>query len=95
MKLSEKAREELIKVLESVGESAKGIRIYSSSGCCGPSVQMDVANQPQPGEISVNIDGVEFYIENALTETLVEVTLDQNGFGFLMNGLKKTGSCCG
>lgn len=95
MKLSAKAKEELSKVLETYNEGSKGIRIYGTQGCCGPSVQMDVANAPQKGETATNIDGIDFYIENSLIETLTEVTLDHNGFGFLMNGLKKSGSCCG
>jgi hypothetical protein len=56
---------------------------------------MDVANVAQQGETAINIDGVDFSIEDSLTETLAEVTLDHNGFGFLMNGLRKSGSCCG
>ncbi|HQE55112.1 MAG: hypothetical protein WBJ36_01160 [Tenuifilum sp.] len=95
MKLSVKAKEELLKVLETIDENSKGIRLYSTQGCCGPSVQMDVASAPQPGETATSIDGVDFYIEDSLAETLAEVTLDHNGFGFLMNGLKKSGSCCG
>lgn len=95
MKLSVKAKEELLKVLETLDEDMKGIRIYSTQGCCGPSIQMDVASAPKPGETATNIDGLDFYIENSLAETLAEVTLDHNGFGFLMNGLKKSGSCCG
>lgn len=95
MKLSVKAKEELLKVLETIDENSKGIRLYSTQGCCGPSVQMDVASAPQPGETATNIDGVDFYIEDSLAETLAEVTLDHNGFGFLMNDLKKSGSCCG
>jgi len=55
---------------------------------------MDVANAPQLGETTTNIDGVDFYIEDSLTETLAGVTLYHNGFGFLMKGLKKSGSCC-
>lgn len=95
MKLSAKAKEELSKVLETFNNESKGVRIYGTQGCCGPSVQMDVANAPQTGETATNIDGIDFYIENSLIETLSEVTLDHNGFGFLMKGLKKSGSCCG
>lgn len=95
MKLSAKAKEELLKVIETIDDDSKGIRIYSTQGCCGPSVQMDVANTAQVGETAVSIDGVDFFIEDSLNETLTDVTLDHNGFGFLMNGLKKSGSCCG
>ncbi|MDI3527587.1 MAG: iron-sulfur cluster assembly protein [Tenuifilum sp.] len=95
MKLSEKAKNELTRVLDETGENANGIRIYNSQGCCGTSIQMDVASHAENGETAINIDGIDFYIENVLIETLTDVTLDHNGFGFLMNGLKKeSGGCC-
>lgn len=96
MKLSEEAQIELKKVLNSFNKPGAGIHIYNSQGCCGPSIQMDVATQAGNGETAILLDGIDFFVANDLLPTLAEVTIEVGSNGFRLTGLQKTSKgCCG
>ncbi len=94
MNITETASAELKRVIESIEDPNTGIRIFATEGsCCGPSIQMDVANQIGVNETAVKLDGIDFFIDNTLQETLVDVTLNFNDGMFSLDGLKKEGDC--
>ena len=96
MNITVQAANELKKVLDNFGKEGAGIRIFSARGCCGPSVQMDVAQQIANGETNVFLDGIDFFVANELLSELTDVTVDFGPNGFRLTGLKKSGSsCCG
>lgn len=96
MNVSQSALKELEKILKSEETPAAGIRIFTQQGCCGPAVQMSVAENPSLGDLQMSFDSVKFFIEEAARETMAEVTLDYGPGGFRLNGLKRSGGgCCG
>jgi Fe-S cluster assembly iron-binding protein IscA len=95
MNITEQASTELKKVLNNFESPGAGIHIYNAQGCCGPSIQMDIANQPANNEIVVNLEGIDFFVDKELLKTLAAVTIDFGSNGFRLNGLQKSGGCCG
>ena len=96
MKITDQAEVELRKALESFDKPGSGIHVYSTQGCCGPSIQMDIAMQIGKGETAMSIDGIDFFLSNELLSDLADVTLEYGSNGFRLTGLKKAGStCCG
>lgn len=96
MKITEQAQIELKKVLDSFNQPSSGIHVFNIHGCCGPSIQMDIAAHLAPGETVVSLEGIDFYVANDLLTQLVDVTIEFNSTGFHLAGLKKASSgCCG
>ena len=96
MQVSEEAVIELKKALDEFEKPGAGIHIFSSQGCCGPSIQMDIAPQPGNNEIVVNLEGIDFFMPKDLSTQLETVTIDYASNGFRLQGLQKSGgSCCG
>lgn len=95
MIVTQSAQEELKKAIDSFNQPEAGIRIFGTSGCCGPSIQMEIVNHVAQGETVVSQQGIEFFVANDLLTTLEKVTIDFGANGFRLDGLKKSGSCCG
>lgn len=95
MKLSEQAVIELKKTLKSFSKPGSSIHFYSSPGCCGPSIGMDIATHAEKGEISTSIEGVNIFATEELLIDLKDVTIEYGESGFLLKGLKKSSGCCG
>lgn len=95
MNITVQAATELRKALDSFNSPAAGIHIFNAQGCCGSSIQMDIATQPANSEIAVNLEGIDFFVEKELLKTLATVTIDFGSNGFRLNGLQKSGGCCG
>lgn len=95
MKVTDKAINQFKNAVEQYDVSGSGIRLFAGSGCCDPAIQMNVVNRPSAGDKMVNIDGVEFFIESQADQMLNEITIDFRDNSFKMDGLKKSGSCCG
>ena len=73
-----------------------GIRIFTQQGCCGPALQMSVAEKPSAGDKQITIEEINFYIAPAASDMLDGVTLDYGPNGFRLEGLKRNGGgCCG
>lgn len=94
MKITEQAQVELKKALESFDKPGAGIHIYSAQGCCGPSIQMDIALQVGNGEKVYNIDTIDFFVTDALFAEMENVTIDYTPQGFRINGLKRSSKGC-
>lgn len=98
MELTDQAKEQLQIAINSVEEDVKGIRIFESEGCCGPSFQMDFATDiDNQGETEIEINDIKFIMVNEIVSEMENVTIDFNGQGFALKGLKKhkehSGSC--
>jgi Fe-S cluster assembly iron-binding protein IscA len=94
MKVTQKALEELSKALENGGNALAGIRIFSQEGCCGPGIQMVIADRASTGDKEIVIDNVRFFVDEAAEKMLEDVTMDFGANGFKLEGLKRTGGCC-
>ncbi len=96
MNITEQAAIELKKALAEFDKPTASVRIFSPAGCCGPSIQMDIAPQVGKEETTVTIQGIDFFIANNLIEQLANVTLEFGSDGFRLSGLVKSGGgCCG
>lgn len=96
MKVTEEAQIELKKALDSFNKPGAGIHIFSTQGCCGPSIQMDIATQVEEGETVISLEGIDFFVPKELLLQLENVTIEYGRNGFRLNGLQKSGGgCCG
>lgn len=94
MKITEQAQLELKKVLDGYDKPGAGIRIFSSKGCCGPSIQMDIAMNVSTNETTISLQEIDFFVANDLLNTVENVTIDYGTNGFRLEGIKKEGGCC-
>jgi Fe-S cluster assembly iron-binding protein IscA len=95
MKITEQAQVELKKALYNFNKPGAGIHLFSTQGCCGPSIQMDVAAHIGEGETLLSQDEIGFFVTGDLLSSLAEVTIEYSTNGFRLTGMKKSGSCCG
>jgi Fe-S cluster assembly iron-binding protein IscA len=95
MNITENAANELKNAIDKFNQPGAGIRIFSFQGCCGPSIQMEIATHPKAHDTIVSLENIDFFIEKRLLETLATVTIEYRSDGFQLAGLKKSGSCCG
>jgi Fe-S cluster assembly iron-binding protein IscA len=94
MNVTDDAANELKKILDEFNKEGAGVRIFSTQGCCGPSIQLDIVPQPGSEDTIVSIGNIDFFIEKSLVPTLSSVTLDYGVNGFRLNGLVRSGGCC-
>lgn len=95
MNLTKTAKEELEKTLGSFNHRGAGIHLFSTDGCCGPSIQMDIAAHIGSNETAMSLEEIDFFIANDLMPALDSVTLNFDSNGFRLEGLKNTGGRCG
>lgn len=94
MNITEQAQSELKKALDSFNKPGSGIHLYSIQGCCGPSIQMDIARQVNLGETIVSIKNIDFFVSNDLLDTIENMTIDYGVHGFRLEGIKQNSGCC-
>lgn len=94
MNITIQAALELKKALDEFDKPGSGIHIYNGKGCCGPSIQMDIATHPEINDTVVNLEHVDFFVEKDLFTTLATVTIDYGSNGFWFDGLKRSSGCC-
>ena len=96
MNITAQAHAELKKALDGFNKPGSGIHVYNTQGCCGPSIQMDIATHVGSGETVISLLGIDFFVPNDLLPKLAEVTIEFGSSGFRLTGLKKASSnCCG
>lgn len=96
MNATPKAIDELKKALENEQNPMRGIRIFTQQGCCGPSLQMSVAENATTGDKVITIEEVNFFIAAPAAEMLESVTIDYGPNGFRLDGMQRSaGGCCG
>jgi len=96
MKITDQAANELKKVLNEFDKPGSGIHVFSTQGCCGPSIQMDVSTHVGTGETVITLEGIEFFVANDLLTKMADVTVEYRSNTFRLAGLQKASSgCCG
>jgi Fe-S cluster assembly iron-binding protein IscA len=95
MQISEQAQIELKKALYNFNKPGAGIHLFSTQGCCGPSIQMDVSAHIVTGETLLTQDEIGFFVTSDILSTLAEVTIEYGANGFRLSGMRKSGNCCG
>jgi len=93
MRITSNAKNSFEQILKS-NEAAQGIRIFIAGGCCTPAFQFELAPSQATDEVVESVEGINFYFTEEVKEMLDPVTLDHNGFGFLMLGLAKNECGC-
>ena len=97
MKLTDSALLQFKKLMDESENPKSGIRFFTVQGCCSPSLQMDIAENPGAGDLIVTMGEVDFFITPEADKMLSEITLDYNQDGFRTVKVKnevKTGGCC-
>ena len=94
MKVTTSAIEELSKVLAQTENPQAGIRLFAQDGCCGPGLQMTLAENIASGDTMRTIDEVNFFIDEKAEEMLEGVTIDFGPNGFRLEGFKRNGGGC-
>lgn len=96
MKITEQAQTELKKALDDFNQPGAGIRMFSTQGCCGPSIQMDITTHVGNNETLISLQGIDFFVTNDLLPQMEDITIEYGSNGFRLKGLQKSGSgCCG
>jgi Fe-S cluster assembly iron-binding protein IscA len=95
MKVTEQALAQFKKAIQSHDKPGAGIRLTASAGCCGPLIQMSMAEHLLAGEKMLSIDGVDFFIEPQAEQMLSNIIIDFREDGFKLEGLSHPGGCCG
>lgn len=99
LQLTPSAIAEFKSLLQRKGKEGRAIRIFTmGSGCCGPAVGMDMVEKPQPGDLTMDQEGLSIHLEAKAAGVLEGVTID-----FISAGPKQGfiirnpagGSCCG
>jgi len=78
----------------------KTIEIYEpalccSTGACGPALQMSIEDHLSAGDKMLTIEDVDFFIESQAEQILSDITIDFRDNSFKLDGMKRSGSCCG
>ena len=94
MKVTTSAIEELSKVLAQSENPQAGIRVFAQDGCCGPGLQMSIAESMTTGDKMRTIDDVNFFIDEKASAMLEGVTIDFGPNGFRLEGFKRNGGGC-
>jgi len=94
--VSESAAEKFKEIIDSMEERPAGVRIYNAAGCCGSSVQMELAEGQRPGEVQIHIGKVPFFVAANFLPELNPVTIDFTDGGFRLLGFQRSEGCgCG
>lgn len=93
MKFTESALNEFKKIIENSENPKSGIRFYTTQGCCSPTLQMEVSENPTKDDIVINIENIDFFVTTQADEILSKVNLDFSDGSFRTVNDKK-GGCC-
>lgn len=95
MQITEEAQKELKKALDGFNKPGAAVHMHRTQGCCGPSIQMDIATQLGSGDTLVSFEGIDFFVPKDLLPQLGNLTIEYGWNGFRLKGLEKsTSSCC-
>ena len=89
--LTDKALERFKKILKDQGNESYGIRIFTAgAGCCGPSLALDMVEQAEDGDITIEKGGLKVFIEKAADATLAAASMDfSEQRGFVLTGVEE------
>lgn len=93
MKFTENAINQLKKIIENSENPKSAIRFYTTQGCCSPTLQMELAENPTKDDVVTNIENIDFFVTTQADEILSNITLDYSNGTFRTSNDKK-GGCC-
>lgn len=82
MKLTDSALIQFKKLIDESESPTSGIRFFTVQGCCSPTLQMSVAQNPSPGDSVIQMGDVNIFITTQADKILSEITLDYTEDGF-------------
>lgn len=82
MKFTDNALNQFKKIINESENPATAIRFYTSQGCCSPSLQMTVSENPSPGDSAIQMGDVNIFITPEADRILADITLDYTEDGF-------------
>jgi len=95
LNITDEALAQFMEIFNSMEVTPGGVRIYNNQSCCGSSVQMELADKARQDELSLNIRGIDFFVEVGFWEHLNRVTIDFSDGGFRLIGFNRHLDCCG
>lgn len=99
LQITTQAVQEFKRVLAQQGKGRKAVRIFTmGSGCCGPAVGMDLVDQGEPADVTIDQEGLMIYLEKKASDALDGATIDFGGEGTQKGFLVQRpagGTCCG
>jgi Fe-S cluster assembly iron-binding protein IscA len=95
MKVTESALKQFKQSIDQNETPGSGIRLFTSQGCCGPSIQMSVVVNPGAGDKILTFGDVDFFVEPQAEQKLTDISIDYRDDSFKLDGMKKASSCCG
>ena len=90
--LTNNAVERFKKIIKDQGTSGSGIRIFTAgAGCCGPSLALDIVEQPMDGDVTIEKDGLRVFVEKDASATLAAASMDfSDQRGFVLSGMPQS-----
>ena len=95
MKVTAQALEQLKEAVTQYNVPGAGVRIFSAQGCCGPALQMSIEDHLSAGDKMLTIENVDFFIESQAEQMLSDITIDFRENSFKLDGMRRSGECCG
>ncbi|RMG30766.1 MAG: iron-sulfur cluster assembly accessory protein [Methanobacteriota archaeon] len=99
--VTEKAAQQLQKLMQLEGKEGYGLRVgVKSGGCSGLSYYMEFVEKPLPNDQEIEVDGVKIYVDvfsaMYLNGSQLDYTDGLNGAGFVWNNPNAQRTCgCG
>ena len=97
MNFTKNALNQFKKLIDESENPKAGIRFYAVQGCCSPSLQMGVEENPAPDDSVIQMSGVDIFVTPDAEKILSNITIDYNEDGFrTVESLTdtKTKGCC-
>ncbi len=93
LKISDAAADKAKQILKVEGKEGWGLRIsVHAGGCCGPSYGLDILENPQDGDETVEKNGLKVFVDKEAMPSLGNKEIDYittpQGEGFVINGLE-------
>lgn len=82
MNFTENALIQFKKLIDETGKPKSGIRFYTKQGCCSPSLQMSIEENPSQGDSVIKISDVDIFVTPDAEQMLAGITLDYTQEGF-------------
>lgn len=82
MNFTKNALNQFKKLIEESENPKSSIRLYTVQGCCSPSLQMSLVENPAPNDVVLEMSGVNIFVTPDAKKLLAEITLDFTEAGF-------------
>ena len=97
MNFTENALNQFKKLIDESDNPKSGIRFFTVKGCCSPTLQMDVEENPAPDDSVIQMSGVDIFVTPDAEKILSNISIDYTEDGFRTvkpSTNNQTGGCC-